>query len=61
MYASVVNDQLDAQFFFLIRLFQFPTCFNCFNTINSPDDDHEVAQNILFSYMFISILCHVEN
>jgi hypothetical protein len=44
-YNSMVNDQLDLQFFFLICLFQFSTCFeqyNCINTVDSPDDDeHE--------------------
>jgi hypothetical protein len=32
----LVNDQLDAQFFFLV----------CINTIDSPDDEHEVARNM---------------
>jgi hypothetical protein len=84
----MVNDQLDTQFFFLLYLFQFCTCFKqprahheenqyniwymslcvgdhlicsfpncvldghvvthtrcCTDTIESPDDEHEVARN----------------
>jgi hypothetical protein len=72
----LVNDKLDAEFFFLICLFQSSTCFeqprahhqeinffnttsgiydghlhrvtytrSCIDTIDSPDDEHEVARN----------------
>jgi hypothetical protein len=71
----LVNDQLEAQFFFLVCLFQLSTFFEqprahhqenqfintksvichlhrvtytrlCIDTINSPDDEHEVARNM---------------
>jgi hypothetical protein len=39
---DLLKDQLDAQLFFLMSLFQF----SYFHTTDSPDDEHHVAGNM---------------